>query len=266
MLLCASFSSAVAADAAAAMPCRAAGPVVDAVVWHDGVCWRAALDTTDLATSSSGTATGEAAEAAAAAAPPDGASAGGALADHPAMTNFRAERQYAVFGPRDVGCSYCLNIYDEGKTLSVVVDAGAPGQLPGPPAVGGSGPRNACSRQQTWQRAPARHVCSLMRGLWAQLYTMHAPHPLSVVLAGAHGTHVAGILAANFPGDPAADGVAPGAQIISCKIGDSRLGSMETGTGLVRAIIATRQAGADVVNMSYGEPTATPNRWTRAKG
>ena len=77
---------------------------------------------------------------------------------------------------------------------------------------------------------------------------------LSVVVdAGPHGTHVAGIVAAHFPGGGGAlDGVAPGAQIISCKIGDSRLGSMETGTGLTRAAIAALAHRVDVVNMSYG--------------
>lgn len=39
-----------------------------------------------------------------------------------------------------------------------------------------------------------------------------------------------------------------GAQIISCKIGDSRLGSMETGTGLVRALAAAMDHKVDLVS------------------
>lgn len=69
-----------------------------------------------------------------------------------------------------------------------------------------------------------------------------------------------GITAAHFPDDPDANGVAPGAQIISCKVGDSRLGSMETGTGLMRGLVAVLQHKADIINMSYGEPTAYPNQ------
>ena len=77
-----------------------------------------------------------------------------------------------------------------------------------------------------------------------------------VTQAGAHGTHVAGIVAAHFPDQPELNGQAPGAQLVSVKIGDSRLGSMETGVGLMRGLMLSLRLRVDLVNMSYGEPAA----------
>lgn len=77
-----------------------------------------------------------------------------------------------------------------------------------------------------------------------------------LTLAG-HGTHVASIASGSHT-DDALNGVAPAAKIVSLTIGDSRLGSMETGTALVRAMIKIMElceAGkrVHVINMSYGE-------------
>ena len=119
------------------------GPIVYCLTWHDGERYQAALKVCTGTES------------------PD-------FQDEESMTDFKEKRQHRRFTEIDA-CSYAVNIFDHGATLSIVVDAGA------------------------------------------------------------HGTHVAGIVAAYHPDNPECNGVAPGAQIISLKIGDTRLDSMESG-------------------------------------
>lgn len=77
-----------------------------------------------------------------------------------------------------------------------------------------------------------------------------------VCVSGAHGTHVAGIIAANHPEQPELNGIAPEAEIVSLKIGDNRVDSLETHKALLRASRAILDTNCDMANMSFGEDSA----------
>ena len=72
-----------------------------------------------------------------------------------------------------------------------------------------------------------------------------------------HGTHVAGIASA---AEGERSGVAPGAQLVSLKIGDSRMNGMETGAAIIRGMMEAVRLGCHVINLSYGEGTQLPNK------
>jgi tripeptidyl-peptidase-2 len=146
------------------------GPLYDCLVFHDGQRWQAVVDCSES----------------------------GDLTTVEPMCDYKHLRQFKRFSDLDA-LNFCVNVFDEGSVLSIVVDAGA------------------------------------------------------------HGTHVAGIIGAFHPDKPEENGVAPGVQIISLKIGDSRLGSMETGPGLLRGLVEAVKRGCHVINMSYGEASSWDN-------
>lgn len=153
------------------------GPLMDIVTFEEDGTWKAAIDL----------------------------EARGDLTDAVPMAPFGHSRQVAELG-FGTHVSLCVQVYDGGRTLSLVTDAGS------------------------------------------------------------HGTHVAGIAAAYFDAEGGdggdgddLNGMAPGARVLALKIGDGRLGSSETGTGLIRGLIAAKKYGCDVINLSYGEPSWQPD-------
>jgi tripeptidyl-peptidase-2 len=148
----------------------------------------------------------------------------------------------------DAGPTYNVVSWHDGQHWRVAVDTLESGNLTGQPAL------TDYSVEYQHHTFGEEDLCNFSVNIYDDGDIVSL-----VTVVGSHGTHVAGITAAYYPEEPSMNGVAPGAQIVSLKIGDSRLGSMETGSGLVRAAIHMAKHKPHVANMSYGESTSNPN-------
>eukprot|EP00485_Elphidium_margaritaceum_P018740 CAMPEP_0202729586 /NCGR_PEP_ID=MMETSP1385-20130828/186208_1 /ASSEMBLY_ACC=CAM_ASM_000861 /TAXON_ID=933848 /ORGANISM="Elphidium margaritaceum" /LENGTH=1403 /DNA_ID=CAMNT_0049395853 /DNA_START=43 /DNA_END=4254 /DNA_ORIENTATION=+ len=197
-----------------------AGPIFDVIVWFDGTQYNAVLNTLSMDKYANATPSSCLTSAGA----PQGSSD---AAD--AKSNEDDSEDSTVL----------VSLADNGdKPANVVYDL------------------SSCAVLTNYRRSQKYGTISNETMLHYVLNVYDAGKLVSVVVAGgSHGTHVAGIVSAYYKDDASKNGVAPGAQIVSIKIGDTRLGTMETNQGLMRALYHIRENKCDLVNMSYGEPT-----------
>ena len=145
----------------------------------------------------------------------------------------------------DCGPVYDCVVYDSGAGLRAGIDTSEAGEL-------SQGLHLGIYREtREWGTLSVGDQISVSVNIWEDGNLLEV-----VSMPSSHGTHVASIAAANFPDNPDKNGVAPGAQIVSISIGDGRLGSMETGKALCRAMSHVMRAEhykVDLINMSYGE-------------
>ncbi|MAG93163.1 MAG: hypothetical protein CMJ48_05375 [Planctomycetaceae bacterium] len=148
----------------------------------------------------------------------------------------------------DSGPAFDCVLFDDGKVWRAVIDTDADGDLAEETAL-------ASFREE---RQYGTFGFDSLLNFGVNIFDDGTR--LSIVVdCGSHGTHVAGIVAGHHPEQPELNGLAPGAQIVSVKIGDTRLGSMETTAGLVRGLAAVVRNKCDLINMSYSEPTRRPD-------
>ena len=169
--------------------------------------------------------------------------------DKPELEKRLAALIAAGKGYKDPGPLYDCVVFHDGEHFRAVVDTDEDGDLADEKAM--------TNYRVAREYAQFDKVSLLNFGV--NIY--EGGKVLSIVAdAHPHGTHVAGIVAGYYPDQPEWNGVAPGAQIVSVKIGDTYIDGMETGQALIRSVKTVLENKCDLVNMSFGEPTKAPNK------
>ncbi|CAG5094699.1 Oidioi.mRNA.OKI2018_I69.XSR.g13790.t2.cds [Oikopleura dioica] len=144
-------------------------------------------------------------------------------------------------------------VWNNGEELVAVLDSSFRGDL------------SSCKVMRDYATAQEWHKLSEETQLNYNFKIFDDKMVQVVCPSGSHGTHVAGIVAAYHPDEEDKNGIAPGAQIISVKIGDSRLNTLETQAGFIRGLRAAVRGGASIANFSYGEPAKYPMKGASAR-
>lgn len=157
----------------------------------------------------------------------------------------KLDKNYADLGP-----VYDCIMWKDGSTWKAVIDTSEEGNLETCEVVGPYAETLHCS--------PLGKEDNL-----SYVVNVHDEGDILeiVTITCSHGTHVASIASGHFPDNPARNGVAPGAQVISISLSDARVGTMETGTAMYRAMAAVMKLNVDVINMSYGESS----KWCKGR-
>ena len=160
----------------------------------------------------------------------------------------RIDRLEALAGEDDPGPVFDCVVFHDGEHWRAVIDTDEDGDLVEEKAM-----RNFRVAQE-WSTFDTVSLLNFGVNIYED------GDVLSIVAdCGSHGTHVAGIVAANFPDRPELNGMAPGAQIVAVKIGDTRIGSSSLGTGPARGVKAVLDNDCQLVNMSYGGAGPVPD-------
>ncbi|MBT4559610.1 MAG: S8 family serine peptidase [Planctomycetes bacterium] len=166
---------------------------------------------------------------------------GGEL-DEDSLSETEAQRRWSSFD--DDGPVYDLLTWKQGDDWFVVVDNDQDGDLGEEPALGQF---RSTGDWATLGDEALLNYCVSVEDDGARVQFFFDTH--------GHGTHVAGIIGAYQGPEGRMNGIAPGVEFVSIKVGDGKFGGSTYGASISKAIDYAVEMGCQVANISFGGPS-----------